>query len=233
MELLTTQNAKTVKGEKRRWHTGIMYLAPGRVAGGPNVCPHADAGCQASCLFTAGRGRMDKIKKARIRKTQALFKDRKSFIASLDTDINRIQAAARRKGMRAAVRLNGTSDLPWHTAAYGKIMCRNPDVMHYDYTKDPKRMRARRPDNYHLTFSRGVNNDRICKTLLKEGHNVAVVFDKVPVGKKFWGYPVIDGDLDDLRFLDKSPCIIGLKAKGKARQDTTGFVVKTAEAIKE
>jgi hypothetical protein len=45
---------------------------------------------------------------------------------------------------------------------------------------------------------------------------------------------VIDGDMHDLRFLDKipqgsasasaSPVIVGLRAKGKAKKDSFGFV---------
>lgn len=221
MELLTTANFKTPKGEKKGWYTGILYLAPGKIAGGPNLCPNSDAGCKQSCLFTAGRGRMGKIKKARTRKTRALIRDKQKFTDTLSKDIKSLAKTAKRKKMHVAVRLNGTSDLPWHTLP-GKY----PTVMFYGYTRVPQRMRAKRAKNNYLVFSRGTNNDRVCKNMLKEGYNVAVVFDKVPVGKKFWGYRVIDGDENDLRFLDPKPCIVGLSAKGKAKQDKTGFVIR-------
>ena len=44
-----------------------------------------------------------------------------------------------------------------------------------------------------------------------------------------WGFEVLDGDASDLRFLDKGRrseigAVIGLKAKGKARHDKSGFV---------
>ena len=39
------------------------------------------------------------------------------------------------------------------------------------------------------------------------------------------GFPVINGDENDLRFLDPKGVVVGLKAKGKAKTDTTGFVV--------
>ena len=49
--------------------------------------------------------------------------------------------------------------------------------------------------------------------------NVAVIFQgEVPVGEMFKGVHVIDGDEHDLRFLDPTPCIVGLKAKGQARK---------------
>jgi hypothetical protein len=64
---------------------------------------------------------------------------------------------------------------------------------------------------------------------LRKGGNVAVVF-RVKKGQplpKMWnGYEVIDGDIDDLRFLDKKNVIVGLRAKGPAMKDTSGFVVE-------
>jgi hypothetical protein len=54
---------------------------------------------------------------------------------------------------------------------------------------------------------------------------VAVVFrGKMP--DSFLGRKVIDGDENDLRFLDKKKVVVGLKAKGKARKDNSGFIVE-------
>lgn len=36
---------------------------------------------------------------------------------------------------------------------------------------------------------------------------------KTPLPKTFWGYPVVDGDLSDLRPLARSPCIVALRYK--------------------
>ena len=41
------------------------------------------------------------------------------------------------------------------------------------------------------------------------------------------GYPAIDGAADDRRFLD-SPGIVALKALGKAKQDSSGFVIRNS-----
>jgi hypothetical protein len=43
--------------------------------------------------------------------------------------------------------------------------------------------------------------------------------------KTFKGFKVIDGDKDDLRFLDPKGVVVGLYAKGKAKQDASGFVI--------
>ena len=47
--------------------------------------------------------------------------------------------------------------------------------------------------------------------------------DKLP--ETFKGKKVINGDLTDLRFLDPKKIIVGLKAKGKAKKDYSGFVI--------
>ena len=56
------------------------------------------------------------------------------------------------------------------------------------------------------------------------GMNVAVVFRK-ELPATYLGRKVINGDETDLRFLDEKNVIVGLKAKGKAKKDTSGFVV--------
>lgn len=89
------------------------------------------------------------------------------------------------------------------------------------------------PANYHLTFSRSETNDPECLTVLKNGGNVAVVFYGPPNDRKSkpesWnGFPVIDGDVSDVRFGDPMGCVVGLTAKGKARRDASGFVVHSS-----
>jgi hypothetical protein len=59
---------------------------------------------------------------------------------------------------------------------------------------------------------------------MSSGVNIAAVFENVP--KTWQGWPVVNGDETDLRFLDPQGVIVGLKAKGKARKDESGFVVK-------
>src|SRR5574343_345444 len=84
MKLLTTQNAKTTKGEVigPGYLTGILYLAPHKLSG-YNVCPWSTPGCRKACLYSAGRGRFSNVQQARIKKTQLLFKDKQAFVAQL------------------------------------------------------------------------------------------------------------------------------------------------------
>jgi hypothetical protein len=51
------------------------------------------------------------------------------------------------------------------------------------------------------------------------------VFNELP--SEWNGFKVVDGDLSDDQMLDHiNAVVLGLKAKGKARKDISGFVVK-------
>ena len=72
--------------------------------------------------------------------------------------------------------------------------------------------------NYHLTFSYSGQNMSECLLSLADGYNVAMVFNNVlPV--EFMGYKVVNADNSDLRYLDESGVICGLKYK-KVRNKT-------------
>ena len=60
--------------------------------------------------------------------------------------------------------------------------------------------------------------------VLNEGGNIAVVFRK-DLPDTFAGRKVVNGDLHDLRYLDPKNVVVGLKAKGKAKTDYSGFVM--------
>jgi hypothetical protein len=54
---------------------------------------------------------------------------------------------------------------------------------------------------------------------------MAVVFHGKELPVTFMNRKVIDGDLHDARIDDPKGVIVGLRAKGPARKDTSGFVV--------
>jgi hypothetical protein len=234
MKYLTTENAKTSKGESLGYLTAILYLAPSYLSGN-NVCPFASAGCIASCLFSAGMGAFGNVKRARIAKTKAFFHSPKAFIEQIACDIAAAQRKADREGLTLCVRLNGTSDLPWEV--FGgetgvSLMDRFPQITFYDYTKNPSRIRkflaGKMPFNYSLTFSRSESNGATALQLASEGANVAVVFSTKKANglpNSWGGREVVDGDVSDLRFLDARGRIVGLRAKGQAKKDMSGFVV--------
>ena len=224
-------NAKTVKGQLLNYMTGIVYLAPSKESGEFNTCPNASKGCREACLFTAGHGAMREIKDARIAKTLAFYHNKDKWMTQLIKEISALVKKANNLGMTPCVRLNGTSDIPWERVRQNgmNIMEHFPHVQFYDYTKSFFRMveflKCSMPINYHLTFSRSEENEDKCLTVLNSGGNVAVVFRKDFAPKDFYGKEVVNGDENDLRFLDKKNVIVGLTEKGRAKKDDKGFVV--------
>ena len=226
MKLLNAGNNKTIKGEKLGWRTYGLHLAPHTLSG-KNVCAHASAGCAAACLNTAGRGIMHSVQEARIRKTKWFYEDRKAFLLQLIKEIKSGEKSARRAQMNPCFRLNLTSDLPWHQLS---VIIEYPELLFYDYTKDKKRMfrylDGKLPPNYYLTYSRSEETeDEEIHDLCNKGGNVAIVFrDHLP--SEWQGIRIVDGDINDLRFLDGYSKIVGLRAKGLAKKDETGFVIE-------
>lgn len=218
-------DAKTVKGEKQGVLTGIMYLAPYTLSG-TNVCAMAEmAGCHDGCLNTAGRGKMSSVQQARVRKTLFWQEDPEAFLALLREDIARLVRKAEREDKTPMIRLNGTSDILWERKA-PSLFDEFAGVQFYDYTKIPTR--ANLPSNYHLTFSYSEANERyreFYRPARDNGMNIAVVFREPTFPERFLGMPVVDGDESDIRPFDPDGVVVGLKAKGSAKHDTSGFVV--------
>lgn len=225
MNLLTVHNPKTIKSMHRGYLTFILHLAPATLSG-HQVCPKSSAGCRAACLNTAGRGAMGSVQYARERKTRLFFENREEFMRLLMHDVQHGINGALNWNLVPVFRLNGTSDIAWEkirTATARNIMEDFPAITFYDYTKIAARRNL--PSNYSLTFSRSENNALDVALAFHNGMNVAAVFEKA-LPEEYMGRKVINGDADDLRFLDPPNVWVGLKAKGKAKKDNSGFTIK-------
>ena len=233
--LLTAGNAKIVKGEALGYLTKGIHFAPANLSG-YEVCNWRSKGCTKACLYTAGRGAMQRTKDSRIAKTELFFEQRFDFLKKLSKEIVSTIKSASKKGMQAVFRPNLTSDIAWEDIINEDgvtIFEKHSKTQFYDYTKSFNRMKAfingELPSNYHLTFSCSETNTHISHLVLSMGGNVAVVFrNQLP---STWnGVEVINGDKSDLRFLDtaqgvrRSGVVVGLIEKGLAKKDTTGFV---------
>ena len=224
-KLLGIANTKTMKGEAYGYRTYIMHLAPSTLSG-YQVCASASPGCTKACLNLSGMGRFSNVQAARIAKTRWFFEDRGAFMDKLVKEIHAAIKSAKKAGLKAVFRLNGTSDIRWENQTvwgYNNVMELFPQAQFYDYTKHMNRRNV--PANYHLTFSRSEVNEMEALSIISMGMNVAVVFDELPT--TWHGWKVVDGTETDLRFLDESRVVVGLKANGKAKQDQTGFTVLT------
>jgi len=226
-------NAKTIKGDNEKYTTAIVYMLPNG-----NICPMSGpnmANCEGPCLVNAGMSAVfPSVNISRKKKTDLFQNDQKLFLEILDKDIKKFIRDCKKDGTTACIRLNGTSDIDYERL----IDMESYDAIFYDYTKRPNRLNKKLPKNYYLTVSYSQATERyknIVENAIKKHSdiNVAVVFrDKEKIPVSFLGRPVIDGDKDDLRFLDPKGSIVGLYAKGKeAKNDKSGFIVDVKDLI--
>jgi len=233
-----TTNAKT---KKNTLDTFILYLAPAtQNSKKADLCPYRSKGCTEACLFTAGRGKFGSVKDARINRTEYLLADPQTFLSQLALELKAINRRYLKKGQTAAIRLNGTSDRDFIyllKKRAGLDPLQLEGLVFYDYTKDPHRVKRYAGTNYVLTYSRAEDNEPQALRILENSGLVSAVFaEKLPQFYK--GFEVIDGDQSDDLMIKASKAInvlkqtrkgkgliLGLKAKGDAKKDTTGFVI--------
>ena len=222
-----SSNAKTKKNDRP---TKILYMKPTMVEG-KEMCPFATTGCRAACLNTAGRGVFSNVQESRYNRTLMYVREKKKFLEQIAKEVNGSAKFYARKGEEFAVRLNGTSDQPLVESLI-KQEGVHENAVFYDYTKNPKKPGQRylaSGHRYVVTLSYSGENEEGCVDALKRGANCAVVFStkKDNILPDTWnGFKVVDGDVRDDLMLDVSGVVLGLRAKGKAKKDTSGFVVQ-------
>ncbi len=234
-DILTTDSYKLRK-DSMAWMKVGLTLSPANESGGWNTCAFASTGCKALCLKSAGRLQGHLAAEARVRRTRYFYTDRARFMANMAKRLQNAMKRARASGRKLAARFNVLSDLDWATIAphmFGLV-----DQV-YDYTKDAARYRrflaGKLPSNYHLTFSRSESNEATCLEFLSLGGTVTVVVrDEATkagyMATGYRGFPCLDGDVSDNRWMDPAGHVVLLRAKGKARKATSGFVVDSPAA---
>jgi hypothetical protein len=230
---VTVKHKKSIKfGEL----TYSLYLAPGNLSG-YETCPGRTVECSKYCLNESGHNTMsmndEMINKSRITKTRLFFENRPFFMDWMIAEIKSAKAKADKLGFKLSIRLNNTSDInPERFYIIRDNVKINifqlfPDIQIYDYTKVFSRLQlSKKYPNYNLTYSYTGYNHKECITALSHGYKIAVVFLNVP--QTFMNHDVIDGDLNDLRFKEKNPAVVGLKYKRTRNKLTTDvkFVVQ-------
>lgn len=245
--LLSGEGANPKLAKSDALNTGflsnIMHLLPGS-ASGHNVCPWASRGCLEACLgLYAGRAGIpitdNTVIEARRLRTLLFFENRSAFYWKLNREIGGFVERCRGLGLCPAIRLNGTSDISWETSGLIDLW---PMVQFYDYTKSAKRvdrfLRGELPANYDLTFSVHESNLQDAIRLMENGARCAAVFlDEIP--DSWNGFPVINADKSDLRFLDPRSTWCGLLLKAsnavkqsiRAKAQSSGFAALTMERV--
>jgi len=246
------KSAKSIEGIERGWSAGPnllphnlaldnskhkLALIDGRPGlTGLGLCVGSNDACRASCLVYTGNNPIgDKYGKAKLVRTEALLLEPNAWIRMWVSSIEKHIVAAAKEKSRPYVRPNVLSDIPWELVCpeiFGFFEKRERSgrlkktgVRFYDYTKVPDRKIAGL--NYDMTFSFSGTNEAYCLSELERGYRVAVVYwlrskgDSV-TRKKWNGYPVIDGDLHDMRPLDPSNVVVGLTYKIDRRKKGEG-----------
>lgn len=216
---------KTTKGNKKGIKTAILYLLPSDLSGS-NLCPFAQfADCAKPCLNLAGRGAMGIVQISRLRKTLYWLQYREQFKKQALREIANLNRKWISRGFGFCVRPNGTSDIKFESL-FPELFSTDSTIQFYDYTKNP--FRNKTPKNYDLTFSfSGVKSFLpYVEIARKKKMRIAVVFRNAEnIPDKFLGLKTVNGDESDLRFLEPQNTVVALYAKGKAKQDESGFVV--------
>jgi len=229
--LFTNPNQfKLYKGQDSEGFATIGFnLSPSKEAfrfTGRDMCLFASLGCIASCLKLSGHNALTMATIARIARTILWVKKPTTFLHWAGVEIARHKRWADNKGLRLAIRPNLLSD---DTELAGRIKAMvGAEIPVYDYTAVLSAMTC--GDGVHRTFSRKEGRDLETLTALRHDKPVAVVFaGDLPM--EWNGYPVIDGDVHDLRFKDShGAVVVGLKVKGvktetRQRAIDSGFAV--------
>lgn len=249
------------------WGTYIFYGSPSREAfvddegaylpeyRGRTMCPGASPECFKHCLIHSGQMIMPHAKQARVRKTRLLIDDPEEAGRLLRWDIDAHLRWCKKHGMLPSFRFNGTTDFAWEEFVLpetGETPHRylervEPGAMVNEYTKRYGVMRryldGEFPSNLYMTFSLHELNGLQARSILKLGGNVAIVFrsKKHELPTAWEGRPVLDGDVDDLRWMDQDRARkqgidaeggmwIGLSAKGRLARTISAFAVDSSSA---
>jgi hypothetical protein len=250
-KLLSTDNAKAEKAEEYGYINCIHYMAPFTSGGVGDLCGNASPQCVELCLgWYSGQAAMvsnletdvSGVRASRIAKARMFMEDRHSYMNALVRCVYSAKVKATRHNKALCTRLNGSTDLNWSRIKFRVdlptsvkcgvpvgIMATIPELFSLDqfaeYTKDFERL-GKVQSNIHQTFSFSGENHDECKAALAGGHSIAVVFGH-GLPDTWWGHPVINGDLHDLRHLDPANVVVGLSPKGrKAKASTNGFIIR-------
>jgi len=203
------------------------------------LCTGSNQFCRDSCLVFTGRNVADLYNhRKKAIATLAFMRSPNAFARMLIDAIERHGKNAPRAGMTPYVRLNVLSDVPWERVFPDLFAYIGDKVRFYDYTKVagrrlpkgdafPGRGGRSQHGNYDLTFSFSGTNEQLARSEIANGRRVAVVFMAMKddrgtwikferdarLPKTFWGLPVVDGDVSDVRPLDPAPSIVGLRWK--------------------
>ena len=217
-------NSKVAKTGAKHSPLGNVRMASLSMYPDNITCPGSKAaGCMDGCLKGAGLATVyESVNKARQARTDYWHADEFAFIEQIARELGNFSKTCAKQNVKGVVRLNVLSDIAWEKH---DIPQQFPELFFYDYTKRANRL-GKTPSNYKLMFSYSARHQYRKQVLQALCHDVpiAAVF-KNGMPNEFLGREVIDGDQSDLWNVHAGKVVVGLKAKGPAKDDNSGFVV--------
>ena len=205
-----------------------MYLAPATMVQGLNTC-RGEGACSEGCLAYSGRLATSQSQNKQYLFTVALYHHTELFLTEIVQQLFRLAHRYAFDGVDLAIRLNSTSDLPFHTVIDMESLVRDiSNLDHfYDYTKIPTRYKVQ-SDFYHLTYSYSeLSRDK----WLSRFDRVAVVVTYADKKRLLNESSFTDGDLHDLRKFDESKIVLlgvkrvgGFQGMNKERSVSQSFI---------
>ena len=197
----------------------VMYLRPAGSVARVTLCPAAkSSGCEKDCLISSGHLGMTGAQSAATKRTILFLMRPEWFKDQLLIEIDKAEVKAKRTGIPAAFRLNGTSDINWHA-----LIRQRPESQFYDYSKIAGHF-TDAPDNLDLTYSGSMATPAARRALgvaVKRGFRIALAFntkeskaDSLGLPKALGGRELMSFDKNDLRYLDAKGAIGHLTSKG-------------------
>ena len=243
--VITRNQNKLSKSKGINWINRGLTLSPANEADPYfvrtfNNCPFATDACILACVGAkTGQSKLPSSKIARIGRTLALNHDPRLFAELIKIEID--QENLERKKLEwitgeewwIAFRVNVASDNIGLADTLSNAYAYNDPVKFYDYTVIPKAMTQNLGYVERVYSRKDSTNEGTCLDLLDRGYGIAAVFaGDLPDTWK--GYPVIDGDVNDLWFTRKPSeggFVVGLKVKGSNAQKQacidSGFAIET------
>lgn len=206
-------------------HEAGIQLANGKIF---SACPSSTAPCRAACTgFHGGQNSLPSAQQGKIRKTLFWWNHPQAFRARLCSELHDFQHWCQSIGAQPIVRLNLSTDLPWHGTPHperpgecDRIPQEFPEITFGEYTAHAPTRPGWRPEdvpsNVRLTYSRKNSlRDRHAAESLNIGRPVAIVFtDGISCNRKAYqlelptewtiggvSAPVVDGDRHDAHWL--------------------------------
>jgi hypothetical protein len=200
-----------------------------------DLCCMASATCRKACLMFGGRNSgatehfaccdpyRSSITFGRARRTWRLLADPGKATEEIAHEAQLLAGRAAKAGLQPVMRINGLSDLPGLADKVASLV--DDSIRFVDYSKIQNPNLFRRENRVFRSFSVSENkgSSQFAEAVLASGGSVAAVFhgEWVP-GSTWHGYPTIDGDKHDLRFLDPPGTVAWLSAKGPAKSLPAG-----------